>query len=154
MQRALTSQLGNQSGLDVISFQHFDALLFRRGETLKMFRPQTKRVIGGTARDRMIIGDFLILFEKDLELLRSPSTRYRYTNVVTAFPIANFPSLVASSMLVNDAVNIRFFDQIDDTLNALPNSNAEWIAKFGKDFFGSSVVDRCVEVVGYLRTLG
>jgi hypothetical protein len=151
MQRILTAQLANQSGLEVVLFQHADCLVFDRGETLKMFLPQSKRVLGGTSQNRMVIGDLLMIFEKDLERLHPPSTRYKFANFITGVPIANFPSITASSLIVGDAVDPGFFSQLRDLLNAFPDSKSEWIARFGEDFFTRDVVGRCVEAVRHLR---
>jgi hypothetical protein len=151
MQRTLTSQLADQSGLEVISFQHCDCLVFERGESAKMFLPRSKRLLGGTPQDRMVIGDLLVIFEKDLERLRSPSKRYKFANFVTGIPIANFPSIIASSVIVGDGVDQDFFRQIHDLLKALPNGKSGWIARFGEDFFTRHSIDRCVETVRHLR---
>ena len=151
MQRILTAQLANQGGLEVISFQYADCLVFDRGETLKMFRPQSKRLLGGTSHDRIVIGDLLMIFENDLERLRPPSMRYKFANFITGIPIANFPSITASSLIVGDAIDQEFFSQIRDLLNALPDRKSEWIARFGEDFFTRDAIDRCVEVVRHLR---
>ena len=153
MQRNLTAQLANQSGLEVISFQHSDCLIFERGETLKMFLPESKRVLGGTSQDRMVIGDLLMIFATDLERLKPPSKRYRFANFITGIPIANFPSITASSLMVGDAVGQDFFSQIHDLLKALPDRKSEWIASFGEDFFSRDVLDRCVETVRHLREI-
>lgn len=151
MQRKLTSQLADQSGLEVISFQHFDCLVFERGEILKMFLPRSKRLLGGTPQDRMVFGDLLVVFENDLQRLRPPSQRYNLGNFATGIPIANFPSIIASSVIVADAVDQDFFRQIHDLLNGLPNGRSEWIATFGEDFFARPAIDRCVEAVRHLR---
>ena len=151
MQRILTAQLANQSGLDVISFQHYDCLIFERGETLKLFLPQSKRVLGGAPQDRIVIADLLLVFEKNLERVRPPSKRYKSANFITAIPIANFPSLTASSLIVGDAVDQDFFRQVHELLNALPDTESEWIARFGENFFNRDAVSRCVEVVRHLR---
>jgi hypothetical protein len=151
MQRTLTTQLADQSGLEVISFQHCDCLVFERGETLKMFLPRSKRLLGGNPQDRMVIGDLLVIFEKDLERLRSPSKRYKFADFVTGIPIANFPSIIASSVLIGDAVHKDFFRQLHDLLNALPDGKSEWIARFGEDFFTRPAIDRCVKTVRHLR---
>jgi len=153
MQRILTAQLANQSGLDVISFQHADCLVFERGETLKMFLPRSKRLLGGTPRDRLVIGHLLMIFENDLERLRPPSTRYKFANFITGVPIANFPRIIASSLIVGDAVDQDFFSQIRDLLNALPDRKSEWIATFGADFFTRDAIGRCVEAVRHLREI-
>ncbi|MBJ7501286.1 MAG: hypothetical protein JHC57_16135 [Sphingopyxis sp.] len=151
MQRRLTTQLANQSGLEVISFQHCDCLVFSRGETLKMFAPHSKRVLGGTAQDRIVTGDLLVIFDADLEPLRSPSKRFKFANFATYAPIANFPSTAESSMIIEGVVDEHFFRQIHDLLAALPVSKSEWNAKFGPDFFTRTMIDRCVETVKYLR---
>ncbi len=151
MQRILTAQLANQSGLEVIAFQHSDCLIFERGETLKMFLPRSKRLLGGTSQDRMVIGDLLTIFAKDLERLRAPSKRYKFANFITGIPIANFPSIIASSLIVEDAVDQGFFNQIRDLLNALPDRKSEWITRFGEDFFTRDAIGRCVEAVRHLR---
>lgn len=151
MQRALTAQLANQSGLEVISFQHCDCLVFERGGTLKMFAPHSKRVLGGTAQDRMVMGDLLVIFVSDLEPLRSPSKRFKFANFATYAPIENFPSITESSVIVEGVVDEHFFRQIRNLLIALPGSKLEWHAKFGEDFFTRPLIDRCVETVSYLR---
>jgi hypothetical protein len=152
MQRKLTSQLAAMSGLEVISFQHFDCLVFERSETLKMFRPQSKRLMGGTAKDKMIIGDLMVIFKQDIEPLHPPSARFKITDWVTYAPIANFPSITISSILVDGLVARDFFRQIDDLLKALPDKKSEWTAKFGENFFALTQIDRCVDTVAYLRT--
>jgi hypothetical protein len=151
MQRMLTAQLASQSGLEVVSFQHYDCLIFERGETLKLFLPQSKRVLGGTPQEHMVIGSLVMVLEKNLERLKPPSKRYKSDNFIAAIPIANFPSLTASSLIVGDAVNQDFFRQIHDLLNALPDMESEWIARFGEDFFNRDAISRCVEVIGHLR---
>jgi hypothetical protein len=151
MQRILTAQLANQSGLKVISFQHYDCLVFERGETLKLFLPHSKRVLGGTPQDRMVTGDLLMILEKDLDRLHPPSKRYKSTNFIATIPIANFPSITASSLIVGDAVDQDFFRQIRDLLNAFPDRKTEWIARFGEDFFTRDAISRCVEAVRHLR---
>jgi hypothetical protein len=151
MQRTLTAQLANQSGLEVISFQHSDCLVFERGETLKMFLPHSKRVLGGTPQDRMVMGDLLIIFEKDLERLHPPSKRYKFANFIVGIPLANLPSITASSLIVGDAVDQDFFRQIHHLLSALPDRKSEWIARFGEDFFTRDAIGRCVEAVRHLR---
>jgi hypothetical protein len=151
MQRALTSQLAVQSGLEIISFQHCDCLVFSRGDTLKMFLPRSKRVMGGTAQDRMVIGDLLVIFEKDLERLHPPSKRFKFANFVIGMPIANFPYLVTFSFIKGSAVDQEFFRHIHDLVKALPNGKSDWIAEFGYDFFARSKLDRCFEAVRSLR---
>lgn len=151
MQRTLTAQLANQSGLEVVSFQHHDCLLFTRGETWKMFLPHSKRALGGTAQDRLVIGDLLAIFEKDLERLRPPSKRFKFADFVISIPIANFPSITTSSVILEGVVDREFFWQIRDLLNALPDRKSEWIAKFGEDFFALAPIDRCVNAVSRLR---
>jgi hypothetical protein len=151
MQRNLAAQLAKQSGLEVISFQHSDCLVFERGETLKMFLPRSKRLLGGTSQDRMVIGDLLMIFATDLERLQPPSKRYRFANFITGVPIANFPAITVSSLFVGDEVDQDFFGQLHDLLNALPDRKSEWIARFGVDFFSRDAIGRCVEVVRYLR---
>ena len=151
MQRTLTAQLAIRSGLEVVSFQHFDCLVFERGESLRMFSPRSSRVLGGTAQDRRVTGDLLVIFEKDLERLRSPSKRYKLTDFVTFIPIANFPSTIIASEIVEGDIDGKFFEKIHDLLNALPDSKSEWIAKFGEDFFSRTPIDRCVDTVRYLR---
>lgn len=154
MQRTLTAQLASQSGLEVVSFQHYDCLLFERGETWKMFLPHSKRVLGGTAQERLVIGDLLAIFGKDLERLRPPSKRFKFADFVTSMPIANFPSITMSSVIIEGVVDRDFFRQIHDLLNGLPDRKAEWIATFGEDFFTRTPIDRCVDTVRHLRSRG
>lgn len=116
-----------------------------------MFLPRSKRLLGGTPQDRMVIGDLLVVFEEDLKRLRPPSRRYKLANFVTGIPIANFPSIIAFSVIVGDTVDPDFFRQIRDLLNRLPDSKLEWIAAFGDDFFTRPATDRRVEAVRHLR---
>ncbi|MBN8817307.1 MAG: hypothetical protein J0I80_01150 [Sphingomonas sp.] len=152
MQRTLAAKLASQAGLDVVSFQHFDCLLFERGETWKMFLPYSKRMLGGTAQDRMVIGNLLAVFDKDIERLRPPSERFKFSRCVTSLPIANFPSITTSSMVVEGVVDQEFFLKIEALLNALPNRKSEWITIFGEDFCNRAAIDRFVDVVRYLQT--
>lgn len=152
MQRTLTAHLAGQSGLEVVSFQHYDCLLFERGETWKMFLPRSKRLLGKTAQERLVIGDLLMIFGKDLERLRPPSTRFKFADFVTSIPIANFPSITASSVITEGVVDPDFFVQIRDLLNELPDKRSEWIGTFGKDFFTRTSIDRCVDTVRHLRS--
>jgi len=133
------------------SFQHSDCLVFARGETLKLFQPRSKRLLGGTPHERLVSGELLVIFEGDLERLGPPSKRYKFANFVTGVPIANFPSITASSLIVGKVVDPDFFKQIHDLLSALPGSRSGWIATFGKDFFARDAMDRCVAVVDYLK---
>lgn len=151
MQRQLTTKLANQSGLEVISFQHCDCLIFESGETLKMFLPQSKRVLGGTSQNRMVIGYLLLTFAKDLERLKPPSKRYKFANFIAGIPIANFPSITESSMIIGEAVGQSFFNQIRDLMIALPDRETDWIARFGEDFFSRDALGRSVEIIRHLR---
>lgn len=151
MQRTLTAQLAYQSGTEVISFQHFDCLLFERGEVLKMFLPRSKRVMLGTPQDRMVTGNLVLIFEHDFDRLRPPSQKFKFANLIAGVPIANFPSLVPLSMILCGTVDEEFFRQIRSLLDALPNSKIGWIDQFGEKFFTLSAVDRCVKLVTYLR---
>jgi hypothetical protein len=108
-------------------------------------------VLGGTPQNRMVIGNLLMIFERDLERLHPPSKRYKFNNFTTSIPIANFPSITASSLIVGDAVDEDFFRHIQQLLNALPDSKSEWIGRFGEDFFGRDAIARCVEAVRHLR---
>jgi len=151
MQRTLTADLAFQSGLEIVSFQYYDCLLFQRGETLKMFLPRSIPMLGGTAQDRLVTGDLLAIFEKDLERLRPPSKRFRFADLVTSTPIANFPSIITSSLIVEGVVDRDFFRQIHDLLSALPDRKSDWIAQFGEDFFARSRIDRCIDAIRYLN---
>lgn len=151
MQRKLTAQLAHQSGFELISFQHFDCLVFERGETSKFFLPQSKRILGGKPQDRMVIGDLVAIFSSSIERLQSPSKRYRFEDFIVSIPTANFPSITACSSIVGETVDHKFFSQIHDLLNNLPDTKAEWETRFSEDFFGLDAISRCVEAVQSLR---
>lgn len=152
MQRTLAAHLASQSNLEVVSFQHFDCLLFERGETWKMFLPRSKRLLGGTTQERLVIGDLLAIFEKDLQRLRPPSTRFKFVDFATSIPIANFPSITASSVIIEGVVDPDFFRKIRFLLNGMPDGISEWTATFGEDFLTRSPINRCVDTVKYLRS--
>ena len=152
MQRKLAAQLATQSGLEVVSFEHFDCLVFERGETLKMLSPHSSRMLGGRPQDRRVEGDLIVIFEEDLERLRPPSKRFKFGDFVTFMPTANFPSTIAGSEIVEGEVDRNFLGKIRELLNALPDSKSEWISKFGEDFFSRTPTDRCVDTVRYLRS--
>jgi hypothetical protein len=151
MQRILTLQLAAQSGLETISFQHYDCLVFNRGDCLKLFKPFSKRALGGTPQERLVIGDLLVIFEQDLERLRPPSKRFKFTSFVTSAPISNFTSIVEYSRIENNRLDDYFFIRVKSLLDALPNNRAEWLKEFGDDFFNVSKIDRCIKTVDYLR---
>ena len=151
MQRKLTAQLAIQGGLEVISFQHCDCLVFERRETLKMLSPHSSRMLGGNAQYRRVAGDLIVIFEADLERLRPPSKRFKFGGFVTFMPTANFPSTITGSEIIEGEVDRNFFGKIRDLLNALPDSKSEWISKFGEDFFSRTLTDRCVDTVRDLR---
>jgi len=151
MQRNLTVQLASQSGLEVVSFQHYDCLLFERGETWKMFLPQSKQLLGRTTQERLVIGNLLAVFGQDLERLRPPSKRFKFADFATSIPIANFPSITEYSLIIEGNVDPDFFRRIRALLNDLPDKRSDWIATFGEDFFTRTPIDRCVDTIRYLR---
>ena len=151
MQRALASKLASLSGLELISLRHFDCLLFERSEVVKMFLPRTKRVLGGTPQDRMVIGDLLFAFEGDIVPLRPPSKRNEITDFLASVPIANFPWLNSLSFIDDGEHDPRLLKGISELLQALPTQKSGWIEIFGGEFFTRKTLDRTVEVVGYLR---
>ncbi|WP_067106414.1 hypothetical protein [Sphingopyxis granuli] len=152
MQRKLAAQLAIQSGLEVVSFEHFDCLVFERGETLKMFSPRSSRMLGASTQKRRVEGDLIVVFEEDLERLRPPSKRFKFGGLVTFMPTANFPSTITGSEIIEGEVDRNFFGKIRDLLNALPDSKSEWISKFGEDFFSRTPTDRSIDTVRYLRS--
>ncbi|KTE00818.1 hypothetical protein [Sphingopyxis sp. H115] len=152
MQRKLAAQLAIQSGLEVISFEHFDGLVFKRGPTLKMFSSRSSRILGGSTQRRRVVGDLIVVFEEDLERLRPPSKRFKFGSLVTFMPTANFPWTITGSEIIEGEVDRNFFGKIRKLLNALPDSKSEWISKFGEDFFSRTLTNRCVETVRYLRS--
>jgi len=99
----------------------------------------------------MVIGDLVVVFDKDIERLRRPSKRFKVANYVISVPMANFSYLIDSSVIVEGKIDMGFFERIHELLNALPSNKSEWIAMFGEDFLRSSMTDRCVETIKYLR---
>ena len=93
-----------------------------------------------------------MIFEEELERLRSPSKRFKFGGFVVCIPTANFPSTLTGSEIIEGEVDRSFFGKIRDLLNALPDSKSEWISKFGEDFFSRTPTDRCVNTVRYLRS--
>lgn len=152
MQRKLAAQLAIQGGLEVISFEHFDCLVFERGETLKMFSPRSSRMLGGSSQKRRVEGDLIVVFEKNIERLRPPSKRFKFGGLVTFMPTANFPSTIIGSEIIAGEIDRSFFGKIRDLLNALPDRKSEWISTFGEDFFSRTPTDRCITTVRYLRS--
>jgi hypothetical protein len=142
MQRTLTAELAELSELQVISFRHFDCLVFSRGEILKLFRPTSRRILMGAPRDRRVSGELRLLFEADLNRLKPPSKRFDYSNHIFAAPIENFPSLILHSSLADGAVERTFFERIGTLLQALPSDRAGWQETFGREFFSLTAVIR------------
>jgi hypothetical protein len=151
MQRELTAQLGASSGLEVLSFRHFDCLVFSRGEILKMFRPASKRVLMGTSRDRVVIGALVVVFEDELKRLRPPSKRFEFSDAIFAAPIANFQGLIPHSLIVDGAVDRIFIERIGKLLEALPGDRAGWQAAFGREALTLPSIDRRTQVIRFLR---
>ena len=151
MQRALASKLASLGDLETISLRHFDCLVFERSEVVKMFQPKTKRVLGGTPQDRIVIGDLLFAFKGHIVPLRPPSKRHDIADYVASVPIANFPELTSLSFIDDGEHDSRFLQGIGKLLQALPAQKTGWIEIFGGDFFARETLDRTVEVVRYLR---
>ena len=151
MQRELTAQLASASGMEVVSFRHFDCLLFSRGEILKTFIPRSHRMIFGSPQDRMVSGDIFLAFEADLAKLRSPSKRFDYWNTLFSAPIANFPGLTFHAAIVDGVVDDAFFAGVGRLLAALPDHRAGWQDRFGESFFSFPPMEQFSKVVQYLR---
>lgn len=132
MQRDLTARIAEQSGLEVISFRHFDCLVFARGEIIKMFLPMSVRVLMGTSANRRVSGDLLVALESELHELRPPSKRWEISNVLFAAPIENFPELISHSLLKDGAVGAEFLKGIENLLAALPDNRSDWENRIGK----------------------
>ena len=126
MQRETTALLSQQSGLESISLRHFDCIVFQRGEVMKMFAPRTRRVIGGTPKDRMLTGYLLLAFQTDLTPLRPPSKRFDLLNKIAQVHLMNFPRLISLSALQNDTVDPRLLNGISALLAALPSNREDW----------------------------
>jgi hypothetical protein len=151
MQRELTADLTRQSGLEVVSFRHFDCLLFSRGEILKMFIPSSHRLMMGTPKDRRVAGNLFVVFAEAVERLRPPSKRHDYSDAIFAAPIDNFPGLILHSALEDGIVDKRFLDGVASLLNALPNDRHGWETAFGSDYFSLPGINTMSKVVRYLR---
>ena len=151
MQRELTAQLASASGMEVMSFRHFDCLLFSRGEILKTFMPKSHRMLFGGPQNRMVSGEIFLVFEADLINLRPPSKRFDYSSALFAAPIANFPGLTFHAAIVDGVVDDLFFEGVGKLLAALPDHRDGWLDRFGQSFFSLSPMNQFSEVVQYLR---
>ena len=150
MQRDLTAQLADASGIEVVSFRHFDCLVFSRGEILKSFIPRSHRMMFGRPQDRMVSGDLFLVFEDDLTKLRPPSKRFDYSDLLFSAPIANFPGL--SAAIIDGIVEDGFLEGVARLLDALPDDRAGWEERFGTSFFSLRPMEQLSNVVQYLRS--
>jgi hypothetical protein len=151
VQRELTAQLAASSGLEVLSFRHFDCLVFARGEILKMFRPASKRVLMGRSTDRRVNGELILVFEDELKRLRPPSERFEFPEPIFSTPIANFKGLILHSLLQDGTVDKIFIERVGKLLDTLPSGRAGWRATFGREFPAQPCGDRTRVVNRFLR---
>lgn len=151
MQRELAAQLAAQVGMEVISFRHFDCVLFSRTSILKMFRPQSDRVMLGGPGDRKVSGNLFLVHEEDLMPLRPPSKRFEYRKEIYSVHIANFSNLTLYSGIDEGRVDPAFLEGVARLLKALPDDRADWKDRFGEDYFSISQNMTSSEVLNFLR---
>jgi hypothetical protein len=151
MQRELTAELAKIGGLEVVSLRDYDCLLFSRGETLKMFRPSSKRILMGSPQGRRVTGEIIVVFEGSLKPLRPPSKRHDYTDIIFAAPIENFAGFTVRSSLVDGSFDPVYFARMAELFEALPNDRGGWQATFGTDFFERPFIHRMEKVIHFLR---
>lgn len=151
MQRDLAAKLASQGGLEVVSFRHFDCLLFARGEVLKMFMPESRRMLFGTPSDRMVSGSLRLLFEKDLKRLHPPSKRFEFSESIASIQLGNFPGLIPYSILSGDVAHSDFLTKIGQLLASLPDDQSGWEKQFGEGFFSLPGISRMSAIIRDLR---
>ena len=151
MQRAITAKIAQQTGLELVSFRHYDCLLFSRGEFVKLFMPETTRVLGCPPEIRGIRGNLIVASAADWKPLRPPSKRYEQPEIIFSTLTENFSSLVLYSSLRDDRVEQEYFDYIAKLLAALPDDRAGWERELGDDIFSISPWDQFSRVNSHLR---
>ena len=150
-QRKLTAELADLTGLSVMSFRHFDCLLFSGDEILKLYCPRSRRIMMGRPTDRRVSGELIVVSRDDVKLLQSRSGRFELSNPIFAAPDANFSGLTLHSALSDGVVDGEFFDRIRRLFDALPNHRGGWQDRFGDDFFELSGFERMKAVIVSLR---
>ena len=150
-QRQLTAGLGDLTGLPVMSFRHFDCLLFSDGEILKLYCPRFARVLGGRPTDRRVFGNLLVIFRERLTPLKSRLRRYDFSDALLLAPDANFPDLILHSLLADGVLDGEFFRRIAQLFQALPDDRAGWHREFSDRFFEMSSLDRMRQVIAFLQ---
>jgi hypothetical protein len=152
-QAQLAARMADQFGLEVVQFRYSDELLFGDGEVMKLFIPRSKRLLGRTPQDRVIIGDLRFVPRRDLKKLRSASSKFEQPATSFGCPLTNFPWIVPFCGLSDRPIDQRLIAFFRDLFDALPDGESAWRQKFGSDFFEKPSIDRSVQIVRYLRDL-
>jgi len=147
--------MADQSGFDLIRFRYSDDVVLQDGEVLKLFRPETKRIMGATAQDRMIIGSLVFIPRSHLKRLRAPSVKFEQPRSGEGCPIANFPWLLEYCWL-SDGIDKRLLEALVHFVAALPDDEAGWRVMFGSKAFSgpSEELDFSVssQIIAFLRS--
>lgn len=150
-QRKLASQIAQQACLPTLALEHSDGVVFGAGDLVKMFVPSSKRLLGGSAQDRMVTGAILIVPRGHLQPLSVRSRRHRIVGAFRSIHIANFPSIILLSEITENGVTEPFLAFLTAMADALPSDETGWSERFGKSFSEDWEADSSRAAIEYLR---
>ena len=144
-------ELAQKLGMDsVLRFREgADCACTADGDVLKLFQPQSIRMLGGRPGDRRLCGNIGFVLRSGLPAKGRPSWRLRLASL-SMCPIANFPWLSAHSALSDNDVSPAFVEGLQELLQKLPRTTDEIERNLGRDFLNSSGVERVQGLVGLL----
>lgn len=145
---ALVDQLGMEG---VIRFEGGIDCLYRDfGAIHVLYRPRTKRMLGGTPKDRMLHGDIGFVLSEEIH----PTTkrkRQAWVNSIALCPITNFPHLIREAPLIEDRPSPQFAALLKQTLDLLPRSRTAIANHFGEHFLERPRIERVSLMVLYFK---
>lgn len=150
-QSQLAMRMAEQFGLGAIQFRYGDCLILKDSEVLKLFMPRSKRIMGGLAQDRMIIGSLMFLPRKNLAALRPPSKKFEWPAFCAACDIANFPWLVPFCLLSDEPIDEGLIDGLQTLVVSLPDEERGWQERFGEDVFEKPSLETVGPLIQLLR---
>jgi hypothetical protein len=152
MPASLASNLVDQLGMTgVVRFSGGMECVYREeAEVLKLFHPQSVRILGGRATDRRVDGSIGFVLRSEVaqpgrgRAIARPSS-------MSLCPAMNFPALIVGSAITEGRVAPGFSAELNRYLDVLPGTEVGIATAFGPDFFAKSDLDRLLLLVDFIR---
>ena len=149
----LAASLSSRLGMDgVMRFGTFGECIYaERNDVLHLFRPKSKRPVGGGPSDRVLLGDIGFVLKSDgADPAASPRLTAESASL-TLCPLMNFPNIVSVSAMCGSDVRAEFVQELHRLISAIPSTVREIHSDLGPDFLDHIRLERVPILARFLR---